>query len=76
MMLVGGIVSLVTPIPVPGQVLNFDIWVMLIATLMLLPVLLGWMKLDRKYAFLFFRHIISAMSVRQAYGVERLLAAI
>ncbi|WNK00948.1 calcium/sodium antiporter [Thalassospiraceae bacterium LMO-JJ14] len=75
MMLVGGIVSLVTPIPVPGQVLSFDIWVMLIATLMLLPVLLGWMKLDRKYAFLFFVIYIGYVGA-QAYGVERLLAAI
>lgn len=75
MMLVGGIVALVTPIPVPGQVLSFDIWVMLIATLMLLPVLLGWMKLDRKYAFLFFVIYIGYVGA-QAYGVERLLASV
>ena len=75
MMLVGGIVAIVKPIPVPDQVLNFDIWVMLAATVMLLPVLLGWMKLDRKYAFLFFLIYIGYVGV-QAYGVERLLASI
>lgn len=75
MMLVGGIVSIVKPIPVPDQVLNFDIWVMLVATVMLLPVLLGWMKLDRKYAFLFFVLYLGYVAT-QAYGVERMLASI
>ncbi len=75
MMLVGGIVAVVKPIPVPDQVLNFDIWVMLVATVMLLPVLLGWMKLDRKYAFLFFVVYLGYIGA-QAYGVERLLASI
>jgi len=75
MMLVGGIVSLVIPIPVPAQVLSFDIWVMLIATVMLLPVLMGWMKLDRKYAFVFFAIYLGYVGA-QAYGVERLLASI
>lgn len=75
MMLVGGIVSIVKPIPVPEQVLNFDIWVMLAATVMLLPVLLGWMKLDRKYAFLFFVIYLGYVGA-QAYGVERLLASV
>lgn len=75
MMLVGGIVAIVKPIPVPDQVLNFDIWVMLAATVMLLPVLLGWMKLDRKYAFLFFVIYLGYVGA-QAYGVERLLASV
>jgi cation:H+ antiporter len=75
MMLVGGIVAVVIPIPVPAQVLNFDIWVMLIATLMLLPVLLGWMKLNRTYAALFFAIYLGYIGA-QAYGVERLLASI
>ncbi len=75
MMLVGGIVAVVIDIPVPSQVLNFDIWVMLVATVMLMPVLLGRLKLDRKYAFLFFALYIAYVSA-QGYGVERLLAAI
>ena len=75
MMLVGGIVSLVIPIPVPQQVLDFDIWVMLVATAMLLPVLMGWMKLDRKYAFLFFVIYLGYVGA-QAYGVDRLMASI
>lgn len=75
MMLVGGIVAAVKPIPVPDQVAGFDIWVMLVATVMLLPVLLGWMKLGRKYAFVFFVLYLGYVAT-QAYGVERLLASI
>lgn len=75
MMLVGGIVAVVTPIAVPDQVLNFDIWVMLLATVMLMPVLLGWIKLTRVYAALFFALYVAYIGA-QAYGVERLMSAI
>lgn len=74
MMLVGGVVALVAGLPVPAQVLAFDNWVMLVATAMLLPVLLGGVKLNRAvagvYLVLYFAYIGA-----QAYGVDRLLGA-
>lgn len=75
MLLVGGVVSMVAAIPVPPQVLNFDIWVMVVATAMLMPVLLGWMTLNRTYATIYFILYIGYVGA-QAYGVERLMAAI
>ena len=75
MLLVGGVVSLVADLPVPAQILNFDIWVMVIATAMLMPVLLGRMKLNRSYAAVFFALYIGYVWA-QAYGVDRLLAAV
>lgn len=75
MMLVGGIVAVVIDIPVPDQVLNFDMWIMLLATAMLMPVLLGKMKLTRLYACVFFALYIAYVGA-QGYGVDRLLAAI
>jgi len=75
MMLVGGLVAVVTGLQVPDQVVNFDIWVMLIATVMLLPVLFGKMKLNRGLAALFFLLYIGYIGA-QAYGVERLMQSI
>ena len=75
MMLVGGIVAVVIDIPVPAQVLNFDMWVMLAATVMLMPVLLGKMKLTRGYACVLFALYIAYIGA-QGYGVDRILAAI
>lgn len=74
MMLVGGLVSVIVDMPVPGQVIHFDIWVMLAATAMLMPVLLGRMKLNRTYASVFFALYLAYVGA-QAYGVEKLLAA-
>ncbi len=75
MLLVGGVVATVAGLPVPGQVLIFDNWVMLLAVAMLIPVLLGKMKLSRPYAGIFLV-LYFAYVGSQAYGVERLLGAI
>ncbi len=75
MLLVGGVMSAVTVVPVAGQVIHFDIWVMLVATLMLLPILLGVIKLTRGLAALFFALYLGYVGV-QAYGVDRLLAMV
>jgi len=75
MMLVGGVVSVVTDLRVPEQVNQFDIWVMLVATAMLMPVLLGGMRLGRGYAGLFFVLYLAYIGV-QAYGVEKILGTI
>lgn len=75
MMLVGGLVAVVTGLQVPAQVVSFDIWVMLFATVMLMPILLGWVKLNRGVAAVFFVLYVGYISA-QAYGVERLLTSI
>lgn len=75
MLLVGGVIAVVTPVPVGSQVLQFDIWVMIVATVMLLPILLGGIKLTRGIAAVFFALYIGYVAL-QAYGVERALAAI
>jgi len=75
MMLVGGLVAVVTGLQVPDQVIGFDIWVMLFATLMLMPVLLGWVKLNRGVAAVSFLLYVGYISA-QAYGVDRLLASV
>ncbi len=36
-----GLAAMVTPLPVAGQILSFDIWVMLGATALVLPILVG-----------------------------------
>ena len=75
MLLVGGVVAMVAGLPVPGQVLIFDNWIMLLAVAMLIPVLLGGMKLNRAYAGVFLV-LYCAYVGAQVYGVERLLGAI
>ena len=75
MMLVGGVVSIITVLPVPDQVMRFDIWVMILATLMLLPILMGWLKVTRPVAAVFFALYLGYVAV-QAYGVERLMAVV
>lgn len=75
MMLVGGLVAVVTGLKVPDQVVNFDIWVMLLATVMLMPILFGKIKLTRGFAALFFLLYVGYIGA-QTYGVERLLASI
>ncbi len=75
MMLVGGAVAVAVGLPVPEQVIRFDLWVMLIATVMLLPILVGKMKLNRAYAGLFLILYFAYVGA-QAYGVDKLLDAI
>ena len=75
MLLVGGVVATVAGLPVPGQVLIFDNWIMLLAVAMLIPVLLGRMKLNRAYAGVFLVLYFAYVGA-QAYGVDRLLGAI
>ena len=66
---------MVAGLPVPGQVLIFDNWIMLLAVAMLIPVLLGRMKLNRAYAGVFLVLYFAYVGA-QAYGVDRLLGAI
>ena len=46
LVIIGG-VSLISPIPVPEQILNSDLWIMLAVTLALLIVAYAWRKIGR-----------------------------
>lgn len=71
---VGGLVALVIPLPVAPQLVAFDAWVMLAATLMLLPFLFGKIKLTRAWAGVFFLLYIAYIG-SQVYGVDKLMAS-
>ncbi len=49
-----GITSIVIDIPVPDQVLSFDIWVMLGAAVLLVPFALRWISMSRPVGILLF----------------------
>lgn len=46
LVIIGG-VSLISPIPVPEQILNSDLWIMLAVTLALLIIAYAWRKIGR-----------------------------
>jgi len=50
---VAGLTAMVTPLPVTGNILTFDIWVMLGSTALLLPILAGRWKFGVKSALAF-----------------------
>jgi cation:H+ antiporter len=44
---IGGLAAVISPMPVPDQILQFDIWVVLGATLIIVPFLAGKFRLGR-----------------------------
>lgn len=46
LVIIGG-VSLISPIPVPDQIMNSDLWIMLAVTIALLIVAFAWRKIGR-----------------------------
>ncbi len=70
---IGGVVSIVTPLPVSDQIASFDIWVMLAATALVLPLLIWRWRLNRPVATVFLACYAGYVGL-QAYGVERALA--
>ncbi len=46
LVIIGG-VSLISPIPVPDQIMNSDLWIMLVVTIALLIVAFAWRKIGR-----------------------------
>jgi len=69
---VGGAAALVATLPVPDQIVRIDIWIMLIATVMLLPVLLGKARLTRGMAVVYTALYLIYIGA-QAYGMDKLL---
>ena len=66
---IAGIVAMVTPLPVPGQLASFDIWVMLGTTALLMPLLLWGWRLVRGAGLVFLIVYAGYIGV-QAHGVE------
>ncbi|NQV48077.1 MAG: calcium/sodium antiporter [Rhodospirillaceae bacterium] len=63
-----GIVAMVTPLSVPDQILNFDLWVMLAVTVGLIPFLVGGLRLGRPVAASFL--VAYGLYIgAQAYGI-------
>jgi cation:H+ antiporter len=69
-----GLVAVVSPIPIPQQILFFDLWVMLVVTALLLMFLLLRGGLTRATAALFVAGFIGYTSL-QYYGVEKMIAS-
>ncbi len=75
MLLIVGVVAVVTPLLVPVQIMAFDLWVMLAATVLFLPFLVGGLRFGRLAAGVFLAAYAAYIAV-QAYGVQEVLAAV
>ncbi|MEQ8665648.1 MAG: calcium/sodium antiporter [Rhodospirillales bacterium] len=69
---IAGIVAIVTPLPVAGQLISFDIWIMLLTSALVLPLLLWRWRLMRSTGLVFLISYAGYIAA-QAFGVERLL---
>ena len=71
---VAGAVAVARPLPIPDQILTFDLWIMLVATLLLLPVMAIGGTLGRRTAAAFLL-VYAAYIAAQAYGIPNILPA-
>lgn len=69
LLMIIGLVGLVVPIPIPAQILQFDLWFMLAVTVMLLGLLLTRGKLSRTTGALFLVLFVAYTGL-QYYGVD------
>ncbi|NQU55799.1 MAG: calcium/sodium antiporter [Rhodospirillales bacterium] len=67
-----GTVAMVSPLEVPAQVLDFDLWVLLGVTVLLMPYLTGGWRINRPTAAAFLA-AYGAYIFAQAYGVSAVL---
>jgi len=67
-----GTVALVSPLDAPAQVLNFDLWVMLGVTVLLMPFLMGGWRINRPTAAAFLIAYGGYIFI-QAYGVSAVM---
>jgi len=72
MFAVGGLSALIVPLPVISQISNFDIWVMMASTVMIMPVLIWGWRVTRIHAVIYLA-LYSLYISAQVYGVDRLL---
>lgn len=70
---IGGVIGLVAVVPIPEQIVTFDLWVMLVSTAVLFPVLVMNCRIPRITGFgLLVAYVVYIWA--QAYGVENALA--
>ncbi|MBT3765547.1 MAG: calcium/sodium antiporter [Rhodospirillaceae bacterium] len=69
---IGGLAAIISPLPVPPQLLLFDIWVMLGATILLVPFLMGRWHLRPHVGAVFFAGYLAYIGL-QAVGVGGML---
>jgi cation:H+ antiporter len=70
LLMIIGLVGLVVPIPIPAQILTFDLWAMIAVTVLLLAFLLLRGGLSRPVGALLLTGFV-AYTALQYYGVER-----
>ena len=75
LLMIIGLVGLVVPIPIPPQILTFDLWFMIAVTLLLLGFLLFRSGLSRSTGAVFLM-IFVAYTALQYYGVETAFQAL
>jgi len=68
-----GAVAIIQPLPVAQQLLDFDLWVLMGATLLLLPFMLTRWRLTRVEGMIFTLLYCSYIGI-QAYGVDKMFA--
>jgi cation:H+ antiporter len=74
LLMIMGLVGVVTPIPVPAQILAFDLWLMIAVTVVLLAFLLLRGGLTRPVGAAFLAGFV-AYTALQYYGVENVTAS-
>ena len=75
LLMIMGVVGMVTPIPVPAQILAFDLWVMIAVTVMLLAFLLLRNGLSRPVGAMFLA-LFAGYTTLQYYGVDNVMASL
>lgn len=72
---VAGVAAVITPLAVPSQVMGFDVWVMLGATVLVIPFLVNGLRLSRPIAGAFLAGYVGYIAI-QHIGVEKVLSGI
>lgn len=70
LIVVGG-VAIVAPLEAPQQLLDFDLWLMLLVTVLMLPFFVGGWRIGRVIAVMFLA-VYVAYIIAQAYGISSL----
>lgn len=71
MLAIAGIVSVVVPLPVADTILAYDLWIMSAATLALIPIMTGHLKLSRAGGALFLTvYVAYIFSLTQGVGEQ------
>ena len=71
---VAGLVGIITPLDVPAQIQNFDLWIMLGASVLVMVYVLAGRALKRPDGLVFVGGYVAYIAV-QAYGVEAMMGS-